>query len=73
MLSLLRDYFLQEEYRGLIESFVTWCNSNHLKLNISKNNELVVDYQRNRKWKEVKRVDSYKYLGVIISVLILEL
>lgn len=30
------------EYRGPIESFITWCNENHLKLNI--NNELVLDY-----------------------------
>ncbi len=26
----------EEEYRGLTESFVTWCNNNHLKLNISR-------------------------------------
>ncbi|XP_071398745.1 general transcription factor II-I repeat domain-containing protein 2A-like, partial [Centroberyx affinis] len=63
-----------EEYRGLIESFVTWCNNNRLKLNISKT-KLVVDYQRNRRppvlvviqGEEVKRVDSYKHLGVQIN------
>ena len=33
----------------LTESFITWCNHNHLKHNISKTNELVVDYQRNRR------------------------
>ncbi len=38
-LSSLKDYF----YRGLKESFVTWCYNNHLKLNISEINELVVD------------------------------
>lgn len=31
-----------KQYRGPIESFITWCNENHLKLNI--NNELVLDY-----------------------------
>ena len=59
----------------MIESFFTWCNDNHLKLNISKTNELVVDYQRNRRppvlvviqGEEVKRVDSYEYLGVQIN------
>ncbi len=64
-----------EECRGLIESFITWCNDSHLKLNISKTNELVVDYQRNRRppvlvviqGEEVKRVDSYKHLGVQIN------
>lgn len=35
---------LREEYRGL--SFVTWCNNNHLKLNINETNELVVDHKR---------------------------
>lgn len=55
------------KYRGLIESFVTWCNNNHLVLNISKSNKLVVvDYQRNRRppvldviQGEVKCVDPY--------------
>lgn len=28
----------------LIDSLVTWCNSNRLKININKINELVVDY-----------------------------
>ncbi len=64
-----------EEYRGLIESFVTWCNDSHLKLNISRTNELVVDYQRNRRppvlvfieGEEVEREDSYNYLGVQIN------
>ncbi len=77
MLSSLRDYFLTEEYRGLIESFVTWCNDSHLKLSISKTNELMVDYQRNRRppvlvviqGEEAKRVDSYKYFGVQINKL----
>lgn len=32
------------EYRKL--SFVTWCNNNHLKLNINETNELVVDHKR---------------------------
>ncbi len=57
------------------ESFVIWCNDNHLKLNINKTNELAVDYQRNRRppvlfviqGDKVKRADSYKYLGVQIN------
>ncbi len=57
------------------ERFVTWCNDNHLKLNISKTKESGVDCQRNRRppvlviiqGEEVKRVDSYKYLGVQIN------
>ena len=65
----------EKEYRSLIENFIKWCNSNHLRLNISKTKELVVDYRRNRKspapvviqGEEVERVDSYKYLGVHIN------
>ena len=63
------------EYRGLIESFVTWCDNNSLKLNISKTKEVVVDYRRSRRspapiiiqGEEVERVDSYRYLGVHIN------
>lgn len=33
----LENIFTEEEYRGLIQSY------NHLKLNISQTNELVVD------------------------------
>lgn len=45
-----------EEYRELIESFVTWRINNHLKLNISKTKALEVDYQsrlssREKKWR----------------------
>ncbi len=54
---------------------VTWCNDNHMKLNISKTNELVVDYQRNRRppvlvviqGEGAKRMDSLKYLGIQIN------
>ncbi len=64
-----------EEHRGLIESFVAWCNSNQLKLKINKTKEVVVDYRRNRRppdsviiqREEVERVDSCKYLGVHIN------
>ncbi len=50
-------------------------DNNHLKLNINKTKELVVDYQRNRRppvpviiqGEEVERVNSYKYLGVQIT------
>ncbi len=42
------NYDNKEEYMRLIQSFVTWCNNSHLKINISKTMELVVYYQRNR-------------------------
>ncbi|KAG2457828.1 RTJK polymerase, partial [Polypterus senegalus] len=61
-----------EEYRNLIKDFVKWCNSNHLNLNTSKTEELVVDFRRPRPLLDpviirgdcVQRVQTYKYLGV---------
>ncbi len=35
---------LTEKHRDLTENFVTWCNDIHLKLSVSKTNELVMDY-----------------------------
>ncbi len=73
MLSSLRDYF----YRGVqrTDRELRHMVQHHLKLNISKTSEPVVDYQRNRRspvlvviqGEEVKRVDSYKYLGIQIN------
>lgn len=42
MLSSLRDFSFDG---GMTEDFVTWCDHNHLKLNINRTSELVVDYQ----------------------------
>ena len=66
----------EEEYRALVESFVGWCDTNHLQLNIRKTKKLVVDYRRSKKrpptpitirGKEVEAVDNYKFLGVHIN------
>ena len=35
----------EEEYRGLVDSFVEWCEQNHLLLNTSKTKEMVVDFR----------------------------
>ena len=62
----------EEEYRKLIQDFVEWCNSNHLRLNTTKTKEMVVDFRRPRPQPEpviingecVEQVQTYKYLGV---------
>lgn len=62
----------EEEYRKLIQDFVIWCNSNYLRLNITKTKEMVVDFRRSRPNMEpviingecVEQVKTYKYLGV---------
>ncbi|KAI3365965.1 hypothetical protein L3Q82_009799 [Scortum barcoo] len=38
----------EDEYRELIQDFVTWCDSNHLLLNTTKTREMVVDFRRPR-------------------------
>ncbi|KAI4899898.1 hypothetical protein NFI96_003346 [Prochilodus magdalenae] len=57
---------------SLVEDFVEWCTTNHLKLNITKTKEMCIDFRRSRasqqpnsiKGVEVEVVRSYRYLGV---------
>ena len=62
-------------YRNEILSLTEWCSHHNLELNIVKTKELVVDFWRQRKDTPplsinaavVERVDSFKFLGTIIS------
>ena len=36
----------EEVYRVVVDSFVRWCETNHLHLNTTKTKELVVDFRR---------------------------
>ena len=62
----------EEEYRGVVDSFVRWCETNHLHLNSTKTKELVVDFRRRKSapttisinGETVEVVQDYKYLGV---------
>ncbi|KAI4875863.1 hypothetical protein NFI96_034109, partial [Prochilodus magdalenae] len=62
----------EREYRSLVEDFVEWCTTNHLKLNITKTKEMCIDFRRSRpsqqpisiKGVDVEMVRSYRYLGV---------
>ena len=38
----------ETNYRNQIESIVSWCNKNNLKLNVSKTKEMVVDFRRKK-------------------------
>ncbi|KAI3373786.1 hypothetical protein L3Q82_022363 [Scortum barcoo] len=64
------------EYRTLVDNFVEWSKQNHLRLNVNKTREMVIDFRRKkmpsqplygsggRWWNEV---EDYKYLGVVID------
>ncbi|KAI4904704.1 hypothetical protein NFI96_006255 [Prochilodus magdalenae] len=62
----------EREYRSLVEDFVEWCNTDHLKLNITKTKEMCIDFRMSRPSQQpspsvgvdVEVVRSYKYLGV---------
>lgn len=42
-MEVLTFFTFTEEYTGVIESFITWCKDNYLKINIGKNNKTLVD------------------------------
>ena len=62
-------------YRCQVDSFVKWCDTNFLNLNVKKTKELIVDFRKNNDVHEpliikdeiVQTVNSYKYLGVFID------
>ena len=62
-------------YLHQLQSFVEYCNTNFLQLNISKTKEMVIDFRRSVLQPppvfidgvEVERVSSYKYLGVHLT------
>ncbi|CAI5671505.1 unnamed protein product [Oreochromis niloticus] len=39
----------ETEYWAVVDSFVTWCEQNHLQLNVAKTKELIVDFRKTRK------------------------
>ena len=65
----------ESEYRAVVGNFVTWCEQNHLQLNVTKTKELVVDLRRAKtpvipvsiNGTNVDIVEDYKYLGVYID------
>ncbi|TWW77038.1 hypothetical protein D4764_12G0004280 [Takifugu flavidus] len=63
------------EYREVITNFVAWCELNHLRINTSKTNEVVIDFSRkashiapvNIQGMDIEIVEEYKYLGVHLN------
>ena len=63
-------------YKVKINSFVSWCDGNHLVLNISKTKEMVINFRRQKynpetiivtKEKEEERMETFKYLGISLD------
>ncbi len=63
-------------YLDEVERLTSWCQDNCLSLNVSKTKELIVDFRKRQQrpytplmisGTPVKRVSSFKYLGVNIS------
>ena len=65
----------EQEYRQVIKDFVNWCQLNHLHLNASKTQEMIIDFRRkappttqvNILGMDIETVTSYKYLGVHLN------
>jgi len=65
----------EEEYRAVVSDFVKWADENHLRLNVAKTREMVVDFRRKATAPtplsvlgvDVDMVEEYKYLGVSID------
>ena len=65
----------EEEYRAVVDDFVEWSGRNHLRLNVDKTREMVIDFRRNRpapqplsiQGDKVTEAVDYKYLGVHID------
>ncbi|KAM7380045.1 hypothetical protein PAMP_003369 [Pampus punctatissimus] len=62
-------------YRTLVDNFVEWSEQNHLRLNVNKTREMVIDFKRKKmssqplwiRGEVVEEVEDYKYPGVVID------
>ncbi|KAK2175131.1 hypothetical protein NP493_746g02031 [Ridgeia piscesae] len=75
MLALLNDFASYQSYLSSMVRFSSWCSNNFLHLIVSKTKEMCIDFRRNRtvispiviNGEPVEKVDSFKYLGVILD------
>jgi hypothetical protein len=71
---LMRDSE-ETKYREAVSELVDWCDRNFLELNVTKTEEMVIDFRRKPsnihplviKDEEVRIVHTYKYLGTVID------
>ncbi|KAK0134631.1 RNA-directed DNA polymerase from mobile element jockey [Merluccius polli] len=64
------------EYRTLVDDFVEWSEQIHLRLNVNKTRDMVIDFGRKKrmppqplriKGEVAEEVEDCKYLGVVIG------
>ncbi|MDG2555482.1 DUF1891 domain-containing protein, partial [Vibrio parahaemolyticus] len=63
------------DHGPVLEDFVNWCDQSFLHINVSKTNEMFIDFQRRSclpapcviKGELVAAVQQYKYLGTILD------
>ena len=77
LLSLVHKDMDPSVYQDEIDLFIKWCDINHLILNVTKTQEMVLDPRQVTdhepvviKNQEITQVSSYKYLGVHIDNLL---
>ena len=65
----------ESSYREAVDELVAWCDRHYLVLNVTKTEEMVIDFRTKGepiqpltiKGEDVRQVESYKYLGTIID------
>ena len=65
----------ETKYREAVTELVNWCDRHYLELNVTKTEEMIVDFRTRKepiqplviKGEEVRQVSAYKYLGTTID------
>ena len=70
----MSDIRSENDYVTTVNKFVDWCERHHLKLNVTKTKEMIIDFRRSPharppltiQGSAVERVHNYKYLGTTV-------
>ena len=70
----MSDTKSENDYVTTVNKFVEWCERHHLKLNVTKTKEMIIDFRRSPharppliiQGSAVERVHNYKYLGTTV-------
>ena len=65
---ILNDNFIN--YKQEVISFVDWCDSNQIVLNVTKSKDIVINFRKQTKVHDLivkERVETFKYLGIVLD------